>query len=270
MRDFFIDTANIESIKKIVGKLEDEINLNQIIGVTTNPNAFSKINEPKLGKWIETAQEISEFICSFRGDSKGEVHIQLPNSQMNIDEALLFAEYISKLPNDKITVGMKIPPYLGLLKNIDEVKKLVKTNVTGISDHATALKCISYGVDYVSLIPGRMEEVGIEAQNLMAYLFSANHNETKIISGSMRTLEQLIWTFQLNTIPTIGEKVFDLMFESENINSVLSIDYTKEFNTNEFSPLIKEESINLSVDFFKQMDQLGETAHKEFKEQLQH
>jgi len=171
MKDFFFDTANLEFIKETSKKLEGKIDFKLIRGVTTNPNAFNKIEEPSLFKWVEIAEEIGNFINDLRQDNKGEIHIQLPNSNLNIDKAIKFANYISELPKDKMTIGMKIPPYVQILENVDELNDIVLTNVTGISDHATAMKCISYGVNYVSIIPGRMEEVGIPAKELMTYLF---------------------------------------------------------------------------------------------------
>ena len=76
---------------------------------------------------------------------------------------------------------MKIPPYNEFLNISEELNQKVLTNVTGVSDHATAMKCISYGVNYVSIIPGRMEEVGIDAVSLMTYLFSSNYKSTKLL-----------------------------------------------------------------------------------------
>tara|TARA_B100000700_G_C14965744_1_gene818760 strand:- start:776 stop:1585 length:810 start_codon:yes stop_codon:yes gene_type:complete len=266
MREFFIDTANPDAIKNIGQNLEDKIDLSLVKGVTTNPNAFNKIDEKKLDRWLIIANEIADIIFSLRKDNKGEIHIQLPNSKMNANQAINFAQYISdNLPKDKIKIGMKLPPYVDLLTQAGELNKIVLTNVTGVSDHATALKCISYGVNYVSIIPGRMEEVGIQAKDLMSYLFTSNHRDTKIISGSMRTIEQLIWTFQLNTVPTIGEKVFDLIFSNDNFDKVLNIDYDKKFPSEEFSPKVTDESFNLSKDFFYQMDELGSAATEDFE-----
>ena len=104
MRDFFIDTANIESIKKIVGKLEDEINLNQIIGVTTNPNAFSKINEPNLGKWIETAQKIS-IINSSRLIENFIENVEITEFDKNFE--LLRTIFVEKVDISEVNWVMK-------------------------------------------------------------------------------------------------------------------------------------------------------------------
>lgn len=268
MKEFFFDTANLQFIKETTEKIENKINFKLVKGVTTNPNAFSKINQFNLNEWIETAIKISEYISELRNDNEGEIHIQLPYSKFNPDTAIKFAELISGICPEKIRVGMKIPPFTQILKFTEDLNKIVLTNVTGVSDHATALKCISYGVNYVSVIPGRMEEVGIKAVDQISYLFSSNHKSTKIISGSMRTLEQLIYTFQLNTIPTIGERVWPILLEGSNLDNILNIDYDKNFHETQFSPTIDEKSKNLSESFFLQMDELGEKARKEFESQL--
>ena len=172
-------------------------------------------------------------------------------------------DVISKLPKSKMTVGMKIPPYQEILTNLEELNKTVLTNVTGVSDHATALKCITYDVNYVSIIPGRMEEVGIPALELLSYLFQAKHKKTKIISGSMRTIDQLKYTFQIGTIPTIGERVWPLVLDNNTLDQLLNLDYSSVKTTTEFSPEISKKSFDLSKDFFTQMNELGKFANDE-------
>ena len=83
-----------------------------------------------------------------------------------------------------MTVGMKIPPYQEILTNLEELNKTVLTNVTGVSDHATALKCITCDVNYVSIIPGRMDKVGIPALEPFSYLFQAKHKKLKLYLGA--------------------------------------------------------------------------------------
>ena len=43
MKQFFIDTANIDFIQLLMDKYGSKIDSKLIKGVTTNPNAFSKI-----------------------------------------------------------------------------------------------------------------------------------------------------------------------------------------------------------------------------------
>ena len=45
MREFFFDTANTDFIKSTMNKYGSKINRKWVKGITTNPNAFSKINK---------------------------------------------------------------------------------------------------------------------------------------------------------------------------------------------------------------------------------
>jgi hypothetical protein len=51
MKKFFFDTANIEYIKEAWSKLESSVDKNKVVGITTNPNAFFKLNKcPEITK----------------------------------------------------------------------------------------------------------------------------------------------------------------------------------------------------------------------------
>ena len=118
----FFDTANLEFIKE-TSKTEGKTPNHR--GGTTNPNAFNKIEEPSLFKWVEIAEEIGNFANDLRQDNKGVIHIQLPLN-LNIDKAIKFANYISELPKDKMTIGMKI--HVQIFENVDELNDIVLTN----------------------------------------------------------------------------------------------------------------------------------------------
>jgi hypothetical protein len=136
---------------------------------------------------------------------------------------------------------------------------IMETNVTGVSDVGTALFSSSYNVNYVSVIPGRMEEVGVNAKAHLIYLMNANLNGADIISGSMRTIEGLKWVSVLGTIPTIGERVWNEMldtgFNFMDLNSFYPRDI--KMSANAFAPFKDEVNEKLSVDFFIQMDECG-------------
>ena len=108
-------------------------------------------------------------------------------------------------------------------------------------------------------------KINQDAKSQLTFINSANLNNTKIIAGSMRTLEQLKWTFQYGTVPTIGERVWPLLFENNELKSLIELDYNIEMNDIIFSPLVKEKGINLSISFFNQMDECGKLAYENFK-----
>lgn len=262
MKQFFIDTANINFIQLLMDKYGSKIDSKLIKGVTTNPNAFSKIEKYHLNEWIDHVGSLSQIISDIRGDNEGEIHIQIPFSELEPQKVIEYAKYIKDSSNSLCKIGMKIPPFQPTLKVVDECNKYVKTNVTGVADSSTALKCATYNIDYVSIIPGRMEEVGIDAISAISFVNQANLGNTKIITGSQRTTEQVIYCFVLDTIPTIGEKCWNNIFEGDNIDKILNIDY-KINKIGEFSPTISMDNTNLSLDFFKQMDSLGDQAYKD-------
>lgn len=267
MRDFFFDTANISFIRDTMEKYGSDIDPKWVRGITTNPNAFSKVNMYHLGEWFEHTAEMAKLISDIRGDDEGEIHIQAPYSHLDPKTILEYAKMISDLAEGKCKVGMKIPPYQKVLEYVDQFNQYVITNVTGLADSSTALKCITYDVGYVSIIPGRMEEVGIDAKSSIAFVNQCNFGNTQIITGSQRTTEQIIYSFYLDTVPTIGEKCWSDIFEGDNFQRILNIEYGYE-PVGPFSPIISQDNINLSLAFFEQMDGLGSTARKDLEEMI--
>ncbi len=267
MRDFFFDTANIDFIKSTMDKYGSDIKPGWVRGVTTNPNAFSKIDKFHLDEWITHAEEMGKLVADIRGDNNGEVHIQAPNSELDPEVILEYAKIISGVTKGTCKVGMKIPPYERVLKYVDEFNEHVLTNVTGLADSSTALKCCTYDLNYISIIPGRMEEVGIDAESAIAFVNQCNFGKTEIITGSQRTTEQIIYSFYLDTVPTIGEKCWSDIFKGDNFQRILDTEYGYE-PVGPFSPLIAQTNIDLSLAFFEQMDGLGATATEDLKSRL--
>jgi transaldolase len=267
MRDFFFDTANIPFINDTMEKYGSQIDPKLVRGITTNPNAFSKVNMYHLDEWFTHTAEMAKLIADIRGDNEGEIHIQAPYSYLEPKVILEYAKMISGLTNGNCKVGMKIPPYQNILEYVDQFNEYVITNVTGLADSSTALKCITYDVGYVSIIPGRMEEVGIDAKSAIAFVNQCNFGNTQIITGSQRTTEQIIYSFYLDTVPTIGEKCWSHIFQDDNFQRILNIEYGYE-PVGAFSPIISQDNIDLSLAFFDQMDGLGDTARKDLENKL--
>lgn len=265
MKNFLIDTANIEYVKNLWSNIKNDIDKSLVRGITTNPNAFFKLNKLTLKEWTDLLPKLCELVSEIRQDNLGEVHIQCPNSNMTTKEIINYAEYITKFNDGNTKVSLKITPSDESLKAVKYLNEITKTNVTGLSDVSTALKCITYGVNYVSIIPGRMEEVGIDAKSQVSYLMSHGNPNCEVITGSMRTIEGLEWVFKMGTLPTIGERVWDLMNDSNNFNKILNIIYDFEGNKSIFSPSINETNTNLSIQFFEQMDKCGEICNQDYK-----
>lgn len=261
MKKFFFDTANIDFIKKTWAQLAPHINSDLVAGVTTNPNAFFKINKLSLQEWFDHTTKLCQLVTEIRQDDNGVVYIQCPSSDMTPEQVLNYAEQVSKLTDGHTKIGLKIAPDASILRINKDLQKFVETNVTGLADCSTALKCVTYGVDYISIIPGRMEEVGIDAKSQIAFINQANLNNTKIIAGSMRTIEQLSWTFQYNTVPTIGERVWPLILEGNTLQELINLDYANVNSISNFTPVIDQRNVDLSTSFFSQMNKCGEEAY---------
>ena len=259
MFDFFIDTADIDYIRNLTPAIEDY--RKNVKGITTNPNAMDKIRQRTLAEWQSTLPDLCKLVSEIRGDDQGEVHVQAPNSEMTGQEVLAFAQHIHKFNDGQTKLALKIAPKADVLEVVGEIQKLMPVNVTGLADCGTALSCMTYGVDYVSIIPGRMEEVGIVADDHLKFLLKRN-SDTKVITGSMRTIDGLARAVKYDTIPTIGTRVWDKI-----ANKSLDIGTLSEQDPL-FSPHIDSRNTDLSVSFFHQMDALGMKAYEEFVKEV--
>lgn len=164
----FIDTANIEEIKKAA-------ELGVIDGVTTNPSLIAK-----EGRNIK---EVIEEICSIvDGPISAEV-MSLEHTKM-VEEA----EELIKLHKN---IVIKIPMCAEGLKAVSALsKKGIKTNVTLIFSAQQALLAAKAGASYVSPFLGRLDDIGnggLPVIQDIAEIFSIYGIETEIISASVRT-----------------------------------------------------------------------------------
>jgi len=265
MFKFLIDTANIDYINGTIKNiLSDKISGLNVLGITTNPNAMAKINHHSLKSWLSVLPKLCETVSDLRGDSLGRVHVQAPNSQMSGEEVLSFVKYISGHDDGITKLALKIAPSISVLSKVGEIQKYMPVNVTGLSDCSSALACLSHGVDYVSIIPGRMEEVGIDADSHLSFLMKRKRGAGEVITGSMRTVEGLLRAVSYDTIPTIGEKVWDQLVERDLDKEAHELNYFSQEDTSNLSPLVSTENINLSLEFFNQMDLQGDTAYRDF------
>ena len=262
MFEFFIDTADIDYIRRNIVPLLEKCK-HYLAGITTNPNAMHKIGCNSLSQWEEVLPKLCAFVTEMRGDNLGEVFVQIPNSKMSVDDVFDFAQHIKEFNDGHTILGLKIPPSVKILQPTYELKKIMPVNVTGLADCSTVLSCATYGVDYASIIPGRMEEVGIDANAHLSFL-RKRAGTTEVITGSMRTIEGLFNAVAFNTIPTIGERVWNEIIKQKiDITTWNPAGHTAQPNL--FSPHIDQRSTQLSIDFFKQMDELGKQVHTDWK-----
>lgn len=187
---FFFDTADVEAIKKIWDKLSKYLDPKSCLGITTNPNALSKVNCHTIDGFVDLVQKMSQTMDQICGQDS-LIYVQVPNSCMSIEQITRWAEFISQIDTGKSKIALKIPHFSYVLRQTNtELFKNLYLNVTGISDCGTIIKALGHDqITYASIIPGRMEEVGINANSHLKYLCDQQFEpHQKIITGSMRTI----------------------------------------------------------------------------------
>ena len=82
MFDFFFDTADDQYILSAWDKASKYLDASCIRGITTNPNAFKKIETHRLKEWEQKLPVLCSLVSDLRGDSEGVVYVEVPNSNM--------------------------------------------------------------------------------------------------------------------------------------------------------------------------------------------
>jgi transaldolase len=188
---FFIDTANIEEIKKGVA-------LGMVDGVTTNPSLIARENRP----FEELLQDICDLVD---GPVNGEV-ISLDAEGM-VEEGRKLAAFhpniVVKIP--MTTEGLKA---VKILSSDD-----IKTNVTLIFSSMQALMAAKAGASYVSPFVGRLDDISQVGMDLVSDIMSIYGNygyETEIIVASIRNPIHVVEAALIGAdIATIPLKVID-------------------------------------------------------------
>ena len=167
--DFFIDTANVEEIKKAN-------DMGIICGVTTNPSLIAKEGR----NFNEVIKEIASIVD---GPISGEVKATTVIAEDMIKEA---REIASIHPN----MVVKIPMTAEGLKAVNVLSKEgIKTNVTLIFNATQALFAAKAGATYVSPFLGRLDDIatpGIDLIRTISEIFAMQNIDCEIICASVR------------------------------------------------------------------------------------
>lgn len=166
---FFIDTANVEDIKKAN-------DMGVICGVTTNPSLIAK-----EGRVFE--EVIAEIASIVDGPISGEVRATTTDAESMIREG----REIAKIHKNMV---VKIPMTVEGLKAVKVLSSEgIKTNVTLIFTANQALLAARAGACYVSPFLGRLDDIstkGIDLVAEIAEMFDVAGIETEIIAASVR------------------------------------------------------------------------------------
>lgn len=192
---FFIDTANVEEIKKAN-------RMGFIAGVTTNPSLVAKEGRD----FNEVIQEITSIVD---GPISGEV------VSLEADEMIAEGRVIAKIhPNMVVKIPMT-GEGLAAVKVLTE--EGIKTNVTLVFSATQALLAARAGATYVLPFLGRLDDIGDDGLVLIrdiADIFEIHGIPTEIISASVRHPIHVIECAKAGAdIATVPFKVFEQMLK---------------------------------------------------------
>ena len=164
---FFIDTANLEEIKKAV-------DMGMVDGVTTNPSLIARENKP----FVEIIKEICKIVD---GPISAEV-IALDAEGMvreGRELAAIHSNIVIKIP--MTTEGLKA------VKTLADEK--IRTNVTLIFSASQALMAAKAGASYASPFVGRLDDISQNGMDLISDIMNIYDNygyATEVIVASIR------------------------------------------------------------------------------------
>ncbi|MCM3020698.1 transaldolase [Priestia megaterium] len=171
---FFIDTANLDDIKKAykVGVLS---------GVTTNPSLVAKEGvkfEDRIEEILKTVPEVESVSAEVTPDAE------------TAEDMIAQAEELIKINGGDQNITIKLPMTIaGLEATRYLAKKGVKTNVTLIFTVNQALLAARAGATYVSPFLGRLDDIsedGVQLVAKIAELFRIQNIDSQIIAASVR------------------------------------------------------------------------------------
>ncbi|EPH98357.1 fructose-6-phosphate aldolase [Enterococcus faecalis 13-SD-W-01] len=169
---FFLDTADIEAIKKINA-------LGLVDGVTTNPSIIAKEGRD--------FQEVIKEICTIvDGPVSAEV------TSLDTEGMVKEAEEIVKWADN---IVIKIPMTEAGLGAVSQLSKAgIKTNVTLIFSVSQGLLAAKAGASYISPFLGRLDDIGTSGIQLVKKLrtvLDIYNFDTEIIAASIRNTEHV-------------------------------------------------------------------------------
>jgi len=164
---FFIDTANLEEIKK-------GVELGMVDGVTTNPSLVSKEDKP--------FEEILKEICAtVDGPISAEV------VSLEADGMVAEAQQLVKISEN---IVIKIPMIVEGLKAVKQLTSLgIKTNVTLVFSSTQALLAAKAGATFVSPFVGRLDDISVNGMELIDDIMTIYRNygyTSEVIVASVR------------------------------------------------------------------------------------
>jgi len=164
---FFIDTANIDEIKK-------GVEMGMVDGVTTNPSLIARENKP--------FEKILKEICKVV-DGPVSAEVVSLEAEAMVKEAKVLAAL-----SDKIVI--KIPMIMEGMKAVKKLTSMgIKTNVTLVFSASQALLAAKAGATFVSPFVGRLDDIGQRGMELINEIMTVYRNydfHSEVIVASIR------------------------------------------------------------------------------------
>ena len=192
---FFLDTADINEIKQLVGS-------GLVDGVTTNPSLVMKSGRP----FIDVVKEICEIVP---GPISAEV--------ISTDHETMLAEG-RKLAKIASNVCVKVPLTQDGLKTCYKLSQEgTKVNVTLCFSAAQALLAAKAGATYISPFVGRLDDIGMDGMQLIAdvvQIYKAYDNlKTEVLVASVRHPIHIVAAAKMGAhVATMPPSVLKQMF----------------------------------------------------------
>jgi len=183
---FFIDTANVEEIKKAK-------DLGMLDGVTTNPSLVAKEGRD--------FQDLIKEICSI---VDGPVSAEVVST--DTEGMLKEARELAKLADNIVIKIPLIKEGLVAVKTLSE--EGIKTNVTLCFSPIQALMAAKAGAAYISPFVGRLDDLSQRGMEIVEQIVTIYENygyDTEIIVASIRNpvhvLDAALMGADISTIP---------------------------------------------------------------------
>ena len=170
---FFVDTANIEDIEKLIPT-------GFVDGVTTNPSLIAK-------QGADMAETIKNICSIVNGPVSAEV------TATDFTKMLEEGEYLASLAKN---VAVKVPLTIDGLKTCKSLReKGIMVNVTLCFSAAQALLAAKAGASFISPFVGRLDDIGEKGMDLIEDIVIMYENyafETEVLVASIRTKQHVI------------------------------------------------------------------------------
>jgi transaldolase len=165
---FFLDTANLDEIRKAVG-------WGVICGVTTNPTLVAREGAVDFHTHVKTIAEMVD------GPVSAEV--------VSVDKEGMVREAreLARIHSNVVVKIPMTPEGMGTVKVLSS--EGIRTNVTLVFSVNQALLAAAAGATFVSPFVGRIDDVGHDGMEVIREIvdaFSASGTETQVLAASIR------------------------------------------------------------------------------------